>query len=493
MTLTSPWVPDLWRDVPALRAKPAWLGEPKEVSTTTTAIVAIAGIAAVGYATSMGIVVALATLLMLAASFVVLRYPVLGGYALVALVPITSGLRRGFPVPGLRISELLVGALALLILVPALRRDTPKWTLIDWAGCTYATLAFVLPVSHLIARNGALTMSAVASTFLSLQFFLLYRTVRTALANREQRELATRMLLLSSLVVAALAVVQQLNVGPARSVMLQITGSDALDSYGYSVYARATGPFQHWHPLAGYLTVILLLTIALLLDKAQTILSTRWLLIVLAAAASALMLSVTFVALFGVTVGAALLGARAKKLRQALIWIVGGGIAGMALFGSFILTRLQNQYDNGVGGRRTSWVPQTLQYRIDVWRDQYLPGMGGRWLSGYGPDLPPDAAWTHTESVYITLALRGGVPLLAAFALSMLAVHWTSKRLESDPARRPLARTLITLVAVLWIMQLLFPYFTSSGMPQPFWVLVAITTAGWKMNQLDTAESPQAT
>lgn len=464
-----------------LKYRSQWLGQPQSINGPTLVVCAAVAICVVGAASSFGILAGLGAILAVTLALVVLRYPVLGGYAVVALVPITSGLRRGFPVPGLRVSEALVAATAVLVLVPATRRATPRWNAVDWAGFAYAIGSVVIPVSNALARD-TLTWSEVTSLLLPLQFFLIYRVVRTSLQNYDQRALAVRLLLLSSLAVSFLAIVQQLNIGPAREVIKSLTAADALDSYGYSVYARATGPFQHWHPLAGYLVVIALLAIALLADRNQKFLSRKWLAIVLAAAGSALMLSVTFVSMFGLVGGALIIGAKSQRLKQSLRWIIAGGAVALVAFGSYVFTRIANQYDNGVGGRRTSWIPQTLEYRVDVWRDQYLPQMDGRWLSGWGPGLPPDAAWSHTESVYVTLALRGGIPLLALFAVSMVAVLFLTRHLVKVPERRPLAYALAALVTVLWPMQLLFPYFTSSGMPQPFWVLVGIALAGWQMN-----------
>ena len=48
---------------------------------------------------------------------------------------------------------------------------------------------------------------------------------------------------------------QQLNIGGAREVVAGLAGSDAAQAYGSTVneVARATGPFPHWHNLAGYL------------------------------------------------------------------------------------------------------------------------------------------------------------------------------------------------------------------------------------------------
>jgi len=474
------WTQQALASEPALRQPPGILGPRYDLDKTTVAVVGFVSMVALGIASTVSLVGSLLVIIGVVLAFGVLRYPTTGAYALALGVPVLSGLKRGVPVPGLRPSEALVVVVAMLVLIPARQRDVQRWAAIDWLGFTYASASVVIPIAHLIARGQDVTLGAISSMLLPLQFFLLYRTIRTALPNSAHRRMALRLMLFASIGVAFLAALQQFDIGPTRDIIKSITSAEALDSYGYSVYARATGPFQHWHPLAGYLTVIILVGIALLLDDEQRVMSRRGLFVVLAAAGSALMLSVTFVSMIGVMIGAALLGLWAGKLRRALFWSGIVTVIALTLFGSFVFTRIHNQYVGETGARRESLVPQTIENRINVWSDQYIPGLSGRWAAGWGPDLPPDVAWEHTESVYITLLLRGGLPLLFLFGASMIAVSRAARGVDMDRERRPLARTVVALVAVLWLMQLLYPYFTSSGLPQPFWVLVAITFAGWQ-------------
>ncbi len=460
-----------------------YLGASEELSEVTLWVFAVASIFISGATLGLlGPVAGVGAAVGCVYAYAVLRYPAVAGFVVAGLVPITSGLTRGFPVPGLRLSELIVGATAVLVLLPAWRSRTAKWNAIDWAAFIYALAMIVFAVAHLVAEGSPIEMSVMLPMLLPLQFFLIYRIVRATIPERAQRDHAVRLMLLASLAVDALAILQQLNIGPTRDIVSSITAAEALESYGYSFSARATGPFQHWHPLAGYLVVIILITTALLLDNAQRILSRRMLVVVLLGAVSALALSVTFVALFGVVVGAIYLGYKAGKFKEAIIVTTLVGVFGALLFGSFFTSRLDTQYSTATGQTRDSIIPQTVSYRFEVWADQYIPSMSGRWLAGFGPTLPDDALWSHTESVYITLALRGGLPLIVLFCVSMYAVHAMAKRVEGEASRTPLARALMALVGVLWIMHFLFPYFTSSGMPQPFWALVGICFAGYGVN-----------
>lgn len=467
----------------SLLERPPLLGEERPKDDDTFPVAAFFSVILVGLGVSQGLLPGLAALVGVMIAFAVLRHPSLGAYLLVFAVPLFSGIKRGVPVPGLRLSEALVVFVAVLVLIPAYRREMPRWERLDWAFLVYVVASVLIPVGHAIARHEAMTLADISPLLLALQFFLLYRTVRCALPERPQRDFAIRLLLLGSLLISAIAFAQQLDLGPARDFVRGITESEALESYGYSVYARATGPFQHWHPLAGYLCVMILLAVALLLDDGQKVLSRRALVLVLLANVTALMLSVTFVSMFGVVMGALLLGYWAGKLVAALKWGVAVVVISMALFGSYIEQRLDAQFAGVTTGQSNPLIPQTVQKRFDVWTQEYFPGMEGRWVTGWGAGMPPDVLWEHTESVYITLLLRGGLPLVAIFALLMWSTYDAARNAGRDPARQAQARAVMALVAVLWVMHFLFPYFTSSGMPQPFWVLTAVVMAGWQTKE----------
>jgi hypothetical protein len=117
--------------------------------------------------------------------------------------------------------------------------------------------------------------------------------------------------------------------------------------------------------------------------------------------------------------------------------------------------------------------------------------MRGRWLSGYGPKIPPDVTWKYTESVYIGLLLRGGLPLLAIYglmtwALVLVALEVARRPLTSDPARagpdeehtleQALARGTVVLLAVLAVTQLIAPLFLTTGLPHVWWILAGLVT-----------------
>lgn len=436
----------------------------RDIDRPALLLITVASVAAVGVAVSLDVLIGVGVLLGLAAFIAFVRRPVLAGYAVAALVPVTSGLARDIPVPGFRVSELLVVVSAVAVLGFAKREESPRFGAVDWALLAYGMFSVLLPALQLIVHDRQFAVASFGSLLLPFQFFLIYRTVRTALPNADERIMAVRLLLGSSVAVCCLAVLQQLDVGPSRRLAIQLTDSDALQGYAYEFFARATGPFQHWHPLAGYLVVILLLCIALLLDDDQRVAPRRVLVAITALAGAALMLSVTFTSMFAVILGAVALGIWSGRTRQTVMWCGAGALASVALFGSFLESRLAAQF----AGDRL--IPETVGTRFRVWLEDYLPAMAGNWAGGYGVGLPPDITWTHTESAYITVLLRGGIPLLAIYVVAHVLL--TAKAIAGRA--NSLVAAFAAVMAVSWIMNLLYPYATSSGMAQPLWVLAGI-------------------
>jgi hypothetical protein len=132
-------------------------------------------------------------------------------------------------------------------------------------------------------------------------------------------------------------------------------------------------------------------------------------------------------------------------------------------------------------------LPNTVAYRYEVWTQQYVPALHGRWAAGWGPcctgatDLPPDLAWHYTESAYITVLLRGGLLLLASFGLLMWALGSRALRaareLGPECEQRAYGRTLLLIVLLLVPMHWIEPYFIDNGLPQLVWGLAAVIAA----------------
>jgi hypothetical protein len=403
-----------------------------------------------------------------------LSRPVVLGYLVVGLVPITSGVARGVPVPSLRISEIIVVGAAALVFTRTAGDHDRRLQWLDWVAVAFVLLHVGLGVFGGVV-NSELTERGVQLLLGPLQFFLLFRIVRATLQTREERRTGLEVLLVATIPVSLLALAQYVGVPGAQSFIEQLTQSGAFDLWGYEQSRRATGPFEAWHPLAGYLFLPIAVTVTLFAIGDRSVLS-RWLrFAVVASAALALLVSQTLNVLAGLLIVVVIVGLLTKGLLRVLVPIILVGLIGAVAFGPVLVSRLEAQGITGTSSE-AGGAPQTIDYRMEIWTDQYLPAIAEYWTTGFGPELPPSIEWRSTESLYFTLLLRGGVVLLCSFILLMGAATGASWRQRSspEPARRAAAITIIASTVALVPMHAVFPYFTASGMPQVWWILLAI-------------------
>lgn len=454
---------------------------PEEVTPPSAGLLVLCvlgGSLVVGVASGLGLTSGVAALAAVALGLAVLDRPVLGGLALAILVPILPGLRRGLPIPGLRLSEALAVGIAVIVLARRRPEESPPWGVFDWLAVAYVGITAVFGAYDAVARGDRLSLDNVDLLLGPVQFLLMYRAVAVTVRRRRARLIALRGILLASIPVSILAILQGLDVGGVQDWLRSLTGTEVFGTYGYAVLKRATGPFPHWHLLGGYLTVVMLVGISLLLHHVgQEVLPRRVMGLVLGLAAAAIVLSVTFTAVFGVVAGGLLLAFATGYVGRLLVWLGCAALIANVLFGSVVSTRLSMQFPDTPGAASSnSFLPETIAYRLEVWHDQFLPSVSGRWMTGYGPGLPPKIEWRHTESLYLTLVLRGGLPLLGVYGAMMWALVEIARRRAANgpPELTAISRALVALVLVLIPMHAVFPYFTTGGLPHLLWALAGI-------------------
>jgi hypothetical protein len=430
----------------------------------------------VGAGASLGIAAGLAALAATCVVLVVLWRPAAGALLLVTLVPVTSGLRRGLPVPGLRLSEALIASVAVVLLATAPAGRSARWRLFDWLALTYVVVHAGLGIVDTMARNLPLDFATLSEVAGPLQFFLLYRAVLIALPTDENRRRAMRLILFAAIPVALVAVLQEVGVTGVRQLLSALTTEGGKDRFAESLQGgvpRATGPFASWHALGGYLSLVLLLATGLLIEGSWSVLSRRALIAVIAAGSVGIAVTASAAPIFAAAGGAAALGWWSGRLKSTVGALLAVTTVVAILFGSLFTERYDQQYRTSAAH---GYLPQTLAFRYDVWVQQYLPVLDGHWLTGYGTDLPPNATWQSTESIYLTMLLRGGIPLLATYAALMgfLVVEAMHATRGPPSERRALARVVVVAVIALATIQVIIPLFIGAGVPHLFWVLLAL-------------------
>jgi hypothetical protein len=446
--------------------------------------------AVIGLGTGLEAKLGAATLVAVIAGLTVLVSPATAVLAVVAVAPVICALRRGLIMPGLRPSEVLIAGVAVPVLLFAGSRVSMRWRLLDAMALAYVVATLVLGAGNMLARRIAFTAELNGQLIGPLQFFLLYRSVVVALDTPELRRRAARLLLFGSIPVSISALLQFFNVGSTRLFIKTIVNSIAANSVRYTEggLPRATGIMDHWHSLGGYMLVIILMCAALLLDPRQRVMSRRSLNVILAFAVVGITLTLTLGPIIGAVLGSIGLGAASGRSRKVIAWLAAGALVIVVLLGPFLAARLDQQFESRVGqasgAAGPSFLPQTLRYRIEVWREQYLPLVAPNLLTGYGPGLPPYVNWRYTETLYVTLLLKGGLPLLIVYAGLMFAAWSLAGSVASSPRAGPgdrcIAQVVLTLILILIPMHLINPYFANTGLAHPLWILFGLvsTAAG---------------
>jgi hypothetical protein len=443
--------------------------------------------AAIGVATGLEAKLGAVALVAVVAGLTVLLRPAVAVLTVVAIAPIICALKRGLFLPGVRPSEVLVAGLAIPVLLFAGSRVPVRWRLLDAMALAYVVATLALGAGDMLARHTAFTAELSGQLVGPMQYFLLYRSVVVALDTLELRRWAVRLLLFGSIPVSITALLQFFNLGPARALIKTAVNSVAAGSTRYSSggLPRATGIMDHWHSLGGYMLIIILLAVALLLNTEQRVMSRKSLSIVLAFAVAGITLTLTLGPIIGAVAGAIWLGVASGRSRKVIGWLAVGALVIVILLGPFLAARLDQQFESRVGQASgaggPSFLPQTIRYRVEVWQEQYLPLVASNLLTGYGPGLPPYINWRYTETLYVTLLLKGGLPLLALYAGLMYAgwllARWLATSPLASPDERSIAQVVLILIVILIPMHFINPYFANTGLAHPMWILLGLVSA----------------
>ena len=453
--------------------RPAWLQ-----TGWSRAIFTVGASAVVGTATGLGTKTAVAALFGVAVVVIVLARPVIGAYTLVAVVAPVSGLRAGLPVPQVRLSEVLIASVGVLLLVVAPPGQTPRWRAFDWLGFGYAVANAALGAFDLMSQGSRISLTEADKLLGPMQFFLLYRAVLTTLTTQRQRLIALRLLLFASVPVSVLAILQEMHAPGIAKLLVSATDSQIFTTtIGVS---RATGPFAIWHDLGSYLFVIVMLGAALLVNDSWRVLKRQILVGIVVLAGIALITTVTITPIAGTAVGVLVLAVTARPRKRWVVRTATLIVLFSAAFGPILAARYKQEFALQAPVQHIPFLPETINFRIAVWTTEFLPVIGKHLVTGYGPDFPPGLAFQYTESIYVTLLLRGGLPLLFLYGGLMLATALRARDFRDDPdvERRAVAQVLFVVVILVIFMQLTTNYFVNAGFPFLFWVLVALLNAG---------------
>ncbi len=452
------------------------LGHPR----LSIALLAVACALAVGAADAVQPLAGVACLLVLALVLALVSRAEYAACLLVAVVPASAGIKGGL---GLRPSEVMIPVLAALIIVAASRGATKRWSTLELLMLLYAATNAALGGLDLATRHATLSTEELGTLLGPLQFLLLVRAVNIGLPRHEQRVRAVHWLLGAATIVGLIALLQFANVGPTRTILTSLTGSSLYEGSLAEGVGRTTGPFNIWHELAGYLVPALLLAVGLLVTTSSR--RARYCYgCVIAVTGLALLSTATISPLIAAVIGALYIFWKRGILHVAFAGLIPVVAVAALLFGGNFSGRAEQQYSASSDTYRIPFVPQTLAFRYALFQEQSAPALGGRLATGYGPDLPPQLTlsnFPHTETAYVTVLLRGGIPLLAIFLVLLLVAGRTAlrqQRASHSDLEWCIATVALYVTAAWLVLQVIESYLLDDGPSHMYWAVVGLMLAG---------------
>jgi hypothetical protein len=461
-------------------AFPAMVGLRRPVATML--VLTLLSAVAVGAAVAVKPIAGVLGVVAVAGALALAYRPRLAVYLMVTVAPACAGFKRGLLVPGLRVSEFTVAGLAMLVLVFAPRTRVLAWTRVEIVLLVYAVLTAALGGLDLALRHAPLNGTELGTLLGPFQFMLLLRAVVVALDRERDRIRAAHLMLAAATVVGFVSLAQFGNVGPTRSVLTTLTGSSLYSTTLGEGAGRVTGPFNIWHELAGFLMPSVVLSMALLLGARSPAARMRYG-IALAVTGGALLSTAAIGPLSATALACLYISWKRGVLHVVLAATVPVVLIVALAFGGTFSGRAKQQYSTSANTYRIPLVPQTIAYRYAIFREQSAPALAGHWASGFGPDLPPQLAlgnFPFAETTYVTLVLRGGVPLLAVFLILMLLVGRAARRAQRSARsyfQWSVATVVFTTTVSYALLQLIESYLLDSGPPHAYWAFVGLMLA----------------
>ncbi|MCW2586819.1 MAG: hypothetical protein JWN55_2335 [Frankiales bacterium] len=448
-------VPDLRSALPVAVAVPVTVG--LGALTARSPLVLLLGLAVCGLAA------------------LVWRRPEVATYVVVFVTPLTAGIDRGAAIPLLRVNEavaLVVGgtvALKAVLTHRTGRLTSPRLAGVEKALVLLAVTSSVLPLLWLALRQQPVTPDDLTYSVVLWKLLGIYAIARFTIRTPEQLRRCLWLSLLSGAVVAVVAVLQVLGLlGVPRLV------STWFAPYGHTAAFPARGSSTLGLPAATADLFIANLAIVVGLwayDQRSRALVPLGVLFVLGAMSAG-----EFSSALGLLLAAVVLACLLHRPR-ALLALVPVGLLGSQLLQPVLARRFE-------GFQSASGIPDSWVGRFENLSTYFWPQLfsHGHWVLGVRPAarvaVPSQATgFVWIESGYTWLLWAGGLPLLGAFVVFVVAALRSARRsiaLGPGPGAAVGVATCTVLVVMTFLM-LFDPHLTYRGAADELFVLVALS------------------
>src|SRR6266702_2017854 len=348
----------------------------------------------------------LGSLLVLLMAILIPR-PILIVYGLTLALPLTGGLARGAVIPVLRVGQaLLVLGFIFFVLAKPSRLGKYRLTVIDLVFAIFVLCEAVFPVLalyyngneiNLFANNAVLGQSPLQVLLGPVQYYVLYRIVVATISSDRQIKKILELSFIVSIIVAGIGILEKF-VGPVRAFIVAYYPPISQSATVSDTELRIASTLQHFSGLGAYLSFTLILALACYTVKGQIKISRQLLAATFLFDSIALVLTGTIAAWIGLAVGVAVVFLLIRHIPKTVIFVLIGITLAVIIFQPFIADRLNFQFGSG---NSQGIIPESLAFRIMLWRQIFLPAIAQNLLFGAGPAPTALNSWPAEESQYL--------------------------------------------------------------------------------------------
>jgi len=465
----------------------AMLGRPRSATEDPrqlwiAAALSVAVVLAVALTTRGGATGALALIVVGGGALVALTIwrPAIGCAVLVLSVPLTGGLGRDTVIPLFRTSEVIAALVGLALLLRYLpKKSRLPFTGLDLAVGGYCLSGLIVPALVLFVghEGGGFTVWRVV--FAPAQYLLIYLVFsRVGLVGRSLHTILN--LAMAASVIVALIGLGQLadlpGVRPFIASTFPMDGSgEAICQFGV---CRPDSLLEHWSAFGGFALLNFVLALALAAWRHPAF-SRRWLALVMAANAVAVLASQTQAVVIALIIVIPVVVWHARRVPRQLIVVAAATLVGLAVFWPQVSARATQQFSSVASGGSS---PASLETRFRYWDAYFLPVISDHLWTGTGTVIPsevPAQLTAFVDNEYLRLAFRAGVVGVGALLVMLVTigvVGWRN-RADADPMVSAVGATAVAYVVGLAVMGATGEYLTYAGLAQQFWMLIGVLGA----------------
>lgn len=407
----------------------------------------------------------------LASLYLLVPHPLRVACILIAAIALTSATPRGAFVPFLKVNELVLVLAFILLFFEGVAQsrmgNVPGTPLV--AFIILAAGTSLAPTVYYWVRGAGLDMEEIFSLIAPMQYLVLFWFFAVIAKTTQQRHAIVQFMFLCCSGVALVGLLQAAKIGPISSFLKTWYPSE--QTFESAQWGRVTSVLGAWNCLGTFMMFNLLVASAIQYNLDRPIFQLNTLVMVLLAV-PCLLATNFYAGVLGLVAGFIILKTidpRGLKVVIPILLIV--AVAAVLLWPS-ISARLREQFPGD------ELLPETIQYRITLWEDYYIPSIQKSIVWGVNPSSQ-HVFWEFPESQYIYLLFRSGlVSLLSHLLWVVILLAWLSRIIRQERGlTSKLALSIAAQLIVLSIMGLTNPVFTYSATIDFLWINLGLVVS----------------